>query len=98
MTEIVRALLRADGTHIELEGPLSIREIVALIDAEAVDTVRLSDGIHVMVVDDAGHAKELPVNTAATYLYWDKCGGPVEHVMVGDVVVVPDADFAEVCP
>ena len=54
----------------------------------------MPDDTHVMIVHDAGHAKKLPVNNVATALYWEKCGRAVAHAIRGDVVLVPDEDFA----
>jgi hypothetical protein len=55
--------------------------------------VSLKDGVHVMIVDDVGHRKDLPINNKATYLYWEKCVRPVFHVIRGDVLIVPDEDY-----
>jgi hypothetical protein len=90
----MRKLLRADGQERELHGPLSMRQIRELMGAVGLDTVMLADRVHVMLVDDLGHMKNLPINEEATKLYWEKCGRPVDHVIRGDAVVVPDEDFA----
>jgi len=55
--------------------------------------VLLTDRVHVMIVDDAGHQKGLPVNAAATALYHARCLPGTTHQIVGDVVIVPDSDF-----
>lgn len=93
LRKAIRKLIRADGTEISFGAPLTLRQIHAKLSASELDTVRLTDGVHVMLVDDLSHMKGLPVNEAATQLYWEKCGGPVDHVIVGDVVIVPDRDF-----
>ncbi|MNW08180.1 hypothetical protein D3C71_2049180 [compost metagenome] len=63
-----------------------------MIGAEALDTVSLADRVHVMLVDDEGILKGLPVNPVATRLYQDARGIP--HQIRGDVVIVPDSDYA----
>ena len=88
-----RRLLRADGTVRDLEGPVDMDEIHRLIGCETCDSVML-DGVHVMVLDDLGHPKGLPVNEAATALYLLRCGPGVEWQIRGHVVIVPDWDFA----
>lgn len=89
-----RHILRADGSTEALAEPLSIHEIASKIDADILDTVKLRKGM-VMVVDDLGHKKNLPVNNAATFLYHGVCRPGVEWKIRGDVVIVPDMDFEE---
>ena len=89
----IRCVFRADGTYKALEGPQSMAQIEALIGCETCDTVMLSDRVHVMVLDDLGHKRGLPINTVATELYRDaRPASP--WVIRGDVVVVPDSDYA----
>ncbi len=88
----IRKLIRADGAETELHGPHAIQDVCLMIGADALDTVRLADRVHVMLVDDDGISKGLPVNPAATRLYQDARGVP--HQIRGDVVVVPDSDYA----
>ncbi len=90
----MRKIIRSDGTETDLETRQSIDQIEKLIGANMIDTVTLADRVHVMIVDDAGHEKQLPVNQKATDFYWQRCGGQNDHVIRGDVVIVPDADFA----
>lgn len=92
----VRRLLRADGTTLDFEVPKSMDEIRALIgtDCDLTDSVMLFDRKHVMILDDRGHHKELPVNEAATNLYLSRCAPGTRWVIRGNVVIVPDADFA----
>ncbi|MGE8688596.1 MAG: DUF3846 domain-containing protein [Achromobacter sp.] len=87
-----RKLIRANGAETELHGPHAIQDICQMIGADALDTVSLSDRVHVMLVDDQGILKNLPVNPAATRLYQDARGIP--HQIRGDVVIVPDSDYA----
>ncbi|MGH7462669.1 MAG: hypothetical protein ACREMA_16800, partial [Longimicrobiales bacterium] len=58
------------------------------------DTVNLRDeGRHVMLLDDLGHHKQLPVNQKASELYWSVCRPGTTHTIRGDVVIVRDDDF-----
>lgn len=91
----MRKIIRADGTEIELDVRQSMPQIEKHIGADFLDTVTLRDRVHVMLVDDLGHSKELPVNQKATEHYWERCGGQNDHVIRGDVVIVPDEDFAQ---
>lgn len=94
----MRKLIRADGTSEELTGKRTMANLHAVIGATTIDTVTLRHlgyPINVMLVDDAGHAKGLPVNAEATRLYHFNCKPGTTHTIRGDVVVVPDEDFAE---
>lgn len=88
-----RRLIRTDGSVVELDGPQTIEQIHTLIGAATLDSVML-DGMHVMCLDDLGHPKALPVNEAATALYLMRCGPGIAWQIRGDVVIVPDNDFA----
>lgn len=92
----MRALIKADGTRQDLQARLSMADIKRLINAGSLDTVNLrhmGQPAHVMVVDDIGHDRGLPVNAEATRLYHANCRPGTTHEIRGDVVVVPDADF-----
>lgn len=91
----MRKLIRIDGTEVDLPAKLTMTEVRDRIGAEALDTVILADGVHVMLVDDSGAIDGKSVNGRATALYWQKCGGPVDWAICGDVVIVPDSDYAE---
>lgn len=90
----MRKLIRTDGTEEEICHPIAMKEIKKNIGADTLACVLLKDRIHVMLVDDLGYAKGLTVNEKATELYYEKCGGPNPHQIRGDVVIVPDEDFA----
>jgi hypothetical protein len=89
-----RKLIRADGTEIELHGPHALADVRQMIGADTLDTVRLADRCHVMLLDDEGHAKGLPVNETATRRYQDVCIPGTTWQIRGDVVIVPDSDYA----
>lgn len=96
---IIRKLIRTDGTEIHLEGPHAMVDVMQMIGADTLDTVmlrHLGDPLHVMLVDDAGHLRDLPINQKATELYWKNCVPGTTHAIRGDVVIVPDGDYAEV--
>lgn len=55
---LIRRLIRADGTSVELERGVSWETIHQLIGAATVDTVplhHLGEPLHVMIVDDNGY-------------------------------------------
>ena len=94
LPELGRKHIKADGTEVTLDKPISIREVNELIGADTLDTVNLRDKHrHVMLVDDAFMDKGLAVNHKATALYWSVCRPGTTHQIRGDVVIVPDADF-----
>lgn len=65
-----------------------------MIGADALDTVSLADGVHAMLMDDQGHTKGLAINAKATHLYHEVCMPGTTHEIRGDVVIVPDFDYA----
>jgi len=96
---LTRKLIRVDGTETELVGPHAMDDIKQMIGATTLDTVwmrHMGVPLHVMIVDDQGHFKGLPVNEKATELYHANCRAGVTHPICGDVVIVPDGDFAEI--
>lgn len=91
-----RQHVSADGVITRLNQPLSMSAIKQLIGADTLDTVQLrhlGEPPFVMVLDDAGHAKGLPVNAMATALYHANCVPGTTHQIRGDVVLAPDSDF-----
>jgi hypothetical protein len=94
---VIRRLIRANGTTQELTGPHAMSDLHLLLGADALDTVvlrHLGEPRQVMLLDDLGHNKGLPVNVEATKLYHANCRPGTTHQILGDVVVVPDDDFA----
>lgn len=92
----MRVLIKADGTRQQLELRQTMADIKRLIGASSLDTVSLrhmGQPAHVMVVDDHGHERGLPVNVEATRLYHANCRPGTTHQIRGDVVVVLDSDF-----
>lgn len=95
---LIRKLIRTDGTEEELIGPHAIADICQMIGADTLDTVilrHLGDPRHVMIVDDTGMIDGRPINAKATELYRTNCRPGTTFGIHGDVVVVPDSDYAE---
>lgn len=91
-----RKLIRTDGTEVELTGPHALDDICQMIGADTLDIValrHLGHPLHVMLVDDLGIRKELPINSKATDLYWANCIPGTTHQIRGNVVIVPDGDY-----
>lgn len=96
---ITRKLIRTDGTEIHLEGPHAMADIMQIIGAETLDVVKLrhmGEPLHAMLVDDEGHLWDRPINQKATTLYHANCKPGTTWPIRGDVVIVPDSDFAEI--
>ncbi|MFG7180696.1 hypothetical protein ACGYQ5_14305 [Burkholderia pseudomallei] len=87
--------MKTSGETIELDDrPHSIGEIKSLIGADVIDSRVLHDpGEHVLIFDDVFLDKRLPLNIGATVIY-HAAGYSKEQQICGDVVLVPDADFA----
>ena len=86
-------IIRTGGAQEIKVERASIAAIEQLIGADCLDTVNLRDG-RVLLVDDNGIAKGLPVNKTATELYHGVCRPGTTHEIRGDVAVVHDNDFA----
>lgn len=92
----MRKLICTDGTSLNLLAKRSITKCLEMIHAETLDTVSLhhmGHPLHVMILDDAGYTKNLPINVEATKLYLANCQPGTTHSIRGDVIVVPDDDF-----
>lgn len=83
-------VIRVDGTEEEFFEKMDMRKISDLIHADTLDTVNLRNG-KVMIVDDIGVAKNLPINEKATRLYHEVCRPGTTHPIRGDVAIVPDS-------
>jgi len=87
-------IIRTDGTEEthELSRARLMDTIHKFLNCDCVDTVNLRDG-RVMIVDDDGLGKGLPVNAKATALY-KMVTIPNDNKIVGDVAIAVDEDFA----
>lgn len=93
---IIRKILRTNGTSHDLAEAKSMEWLRNAIGADTLDVVQLRHlgyPRHVMLVDDAAYAKDLPVNVEATKLYLANCKPGTTHQIRGDVAVVVDDDF-----
>lgn len=91
-------LIRTDGAITQLPPGISLRAVAELIGADALDTVTLhwlAGPLHVMLVDDNGHASNKPVNVKATRLYLMHCRPGARWKVRGDVAVVEDREVRE---
>jgi hypothetical protein len=93
MEQIRNKVIRVSGVEEPITGRATIAGIERAIGADTLDTVNLRDG-RVMLVDDLGISKKLPVNEAATKLYHGVCRQGTTAQIHGDVAVVYDEDFA----
>lgn len=92
-----RLLIRTNGTQENLPGPQSLADIRQMIGASTLDFVflhHLGEPLHIMLVDDNGAINGSPINPAATKLYRANCIPDTTWSICGDVVVVPDDDYA----
>lgn len=53
----IRRLIRTDGTHVDFDHPIPVRDFERLLRCSMTDhiTLRHLDELHVMFVDDAGY-------------------------------------------
>lgn len=93
-TTLQRAILRADGTIIPLDAPVTLAKVEEILPGAAPGTIMLRDG-RVLLIDDQGVAKRLPRNEAATALYHSICKPGTTTPVLGDAVLALDADFAD---
>lgn len=93
--ENLRCLIRANGTVEPLNCAKSMDEIQDLIAAPSgLDVVHLRKFELVMIIDDTGKRTGRAHNMEATRHYRVVRGQDSQYVIAGDVVIVPDADFA----
>jgi hypothetical protein len=87
-----------------------IEKLIGARCIDCVNLRHMGDPRHVMCVDDAGYEVEAvedgnvttlvpvrplkPINLEATRLYHLNCAPGTTHAIVGDVVILPDEDFA----
>jgi hypothetical protein len=91
-------VIRVDGTeeqHVLKLDPddYILGAVHKIINCDCVDVVQLRARKQVMLVDDNGYAKQLPVNPKATALYHAVCRPGTINPIVGDVALVEEGDF-----
>lgn len=89
----MRKLIKTNGEEIDFATKISSSDVAKLIGAACLTSIMLADGTHAMCIDDTGLIDGRPINPKATLLYWQKYG-PNDNAIHGDVLVVPDADYA----
>lgn len=94
----IRKRINADGTEQELPVVLPMSAIAVELRATALDHVNLhhmGQPLHVLIVDDHGASKRLPINPGATALYRDNCRpeARTRAFIYGDAFLCPDSDF-----
>ena len=94
MTPLVNVCLRASGAQETLAPGLSMSKARKLMGADFFDVVNLHDG-RIMLVDDLGLEKDLPINAAATSLYHSVCVPGTTWPIRGDVIIVLDANYED---
>lgn len=94
-THLMRFLVPVEGDIEAIDGPMTITQIEQRLGAAGLDTVNLRDRRwgRMMLVDDQGMLKRLPVNHLATAYYHSVCRPGTTHQIRGPVIVVPDNDF-----
>lgn len=85
-------IYRTNGEVDIIKEKPTIPRLHELTGASYFDTVNLRNG-SVMMVDDNGIAKGLPVNAKATEVYHMMCVPGTTHKIQGDAVIVNDSDF-----
>ncbi|MDB5730726.1 MAG: hypothetical protein JWQ03_621 [Variovorax sp.] len=96
LNDRTRRIIRADGTVEVLDKPMTLVKFCKAIGADCLATVNLrhlGEPLMVMVLDDLGHPKALPVNQLATQLYHANCTRGTTNTIRGDVAIVRDGDF-----
>jgi hypothetical protein len=95
----VFTIIRTDGAEaVHGERP-TMAMVLAAIGAPALDTVRIGRANtppddQIMLVDDTGALRGLPVNAKATALYHRVCKPGTTFEICGDVVLTYDRYFA----
>lgn len=96
LTKGMRALVRTDGSVEQLDGKQTLPQVYAHIGGgcDCIDVVNLRQHGLVMLVDDEGMYTQPDINDEATALYHAICVPGTVWPIRGNVVIVPDADFA----
>lgn len=95
LTYTSRRMIAVEGNQQGLNESQTMKQIGGLIGADCCSVIMLKHGM-VMLVDDAGQEKKLPINYLATAIVYGSQPYGVEREIRGDVVIAPDTDFEEV--
>lgn len=91
-----RFILHCDGRKTPIPEPVDYEDAADLIGATLLNVVDLRDG-RMLMVDESGHPKGLPLNPFGTNLYRSVCRPGTTSTVVGDVLVVPAVEFPDFC-
>src|SRR5262245_54888766 len=82
-------ILRANGEMEDLPGPLSLEQMQKAVGGyiEFVTLRIVGRERHIMIVNEEGLLKDLPVNPQATALYVEATRGAAVTPIVGDVIL-----------
>lgn len=95
LTYTSRRVVAIEGNQQGLSESLTMKQIGDLIAADCCSVIMLKHGM-VMIVDDAGQEKKLPINYLATAIVYGSQPYGLEREIRGDVVIAPDTDFEAV--
>jgi len=96
LTQGMRVVVRTDGTVEQLGGKQTLAQLYDHIGngCDCIDVVNLRRHGLVMIVDDMGAYQQPDVNYIASDLYHEICVPGTTWPIRGNVVIVPDTDFA----
>lgn len=96
LTKGMRVVVRTDGTVEQLDGKQTLPQVYKHIGGgcDCIDVVNLRKHGLVMIVDDEGMYAQPEINETATALYHSVCVPGTTWPIRGNVVIVPDNDFA----
>lgn len=95
LTYTSRRMIAVEGNQSGLSESLSVKQIADLIAADCCSVIMLKHGM-VMLINDAGQEKNLPINYLATAIVYGAQPYGIEKEIRGDVVIAPDTDFEAV--
>lgn len=95
LTYTSRRMIAVEGNQSGLSESQTVKQIEELIAADCCSVLMLKHGM-VMLVDDAGQEKNLPINYLATAIVYGAQPYGLEREIRGDVVIAPDTDFEAV--
>jgi hypothetical protein len=91
-------IIRTDGTETIVDERPTIQAIRKALGADVLDFVSIHKNPNgkgtVMLIDDLGHEKGLPVNDKGTQVYLAICKPGTDYQIRGDVAIVNDEDLS----
>lgn len=95
LTYTSRRMIAIEGSQQGISESQTMKQIGDMIGADCCSAIMLKHGM-VMLIDDAGQEKKLPINYLATAIVYGSQPYGIEREIRGDVVIAPDTDFEEV--